>query len=226
MWMHKLTSQMGSHLQRIQNLGFDVEPVDDFTSIKRRVRNVGRSHENPMMDVDRLDFTQRTAFWLFLTLDGRDVGSVGVKCEDLVDEKFDLYLRRTSRAQYGVFEDPIEEVAAPVRASLGGQMIYIGELEFHPEVRGRRGLLPSFIGYLKALSALKWADFDWMYAFIPERHLLLAHHYEFSMHIPRAITWKAPPPPGRLNSHYLIGLDRQSYRHAVTSQEEAQRRQG
>ncbi|UWQ30222.1 hypothetical protein [Leisingera sp. M523] len=217
---------MARHLQDIQNLGFDVEAVDDFTAVKQRVRSTGRNRVNPMMDVDRLDFTRKSAFWIFLQKDGVDIGSAGVKCEDLDDESFESYIRRTSRSQYAGSADLIEAVAPPLSSALAGKLIYIGELEFSSGAKGRRGLLPAFVGYLKALSALKWSDFDWMYAFIPEEHVSLARHYEFSFHVPRAVTWKSPPPPGRLDSHYVIGLDRASYRHAIRSKEEAERRQG
>lgn len=226
MLVQKLAGKFAHNVSKLEALGYQIDAVDNFSEIAERVRGTGRVSQTPMMDINRLDFTKNSAFWLFLRKGERDVGAIGAKFVDLGDEEFESYLRRTSQAQYGSRSDLISSVAPPLKSALKGRLIYIGELEFERKARGGLDVLEAFIGAMKGLCALQWRDFDWMYAYIPEEHLKLERYYHFSMKIPHAITWKNPPPPGRLNSHYLIAEDRQSFRHSVLSWEVARQTLG
>lgn len=226
MLVQKIAEKFAHNVSKLEGFGYQVEAVDNFSSIAERVRLTGRISQTPMMDIGRLDFTKDTAFWLFLRKEGCDVGAIGAKFVDLGDEDFEAYLRRTSQAQYGSQSDLISSVAPPLKSALKGKLVYIGELEFERKARGGLDVLEAFIGAMKALCALQWRDFDWMYAYIPEEHLKLERYYHFSMRIPRAITWKKPPPPGRLSNHYLIAEDRGSFRHSILSWGEVLQTQG
>jgi hypothetical protein len=205
------------HVRALKDRGMDVDATQDFDEVRRRWTQTGRKKQSPMMDVNRHEFTQRDAFWLFLTEGGETVGGIGVKYVDLVDESFGSYLRRTSRAQYDRLEDPIYSIARPVLDQVSGRLIYIGELEFREDKRGRISILTALVGIAKALAAQEWSDFQWMYAFIPKEHVRFIYAYGFSYQLANAITWHEPVPDGRLNSHFIILLDRYSFAHSVIS---------
>ncbi|MEH6521197.1 hypothetical protein [Sulfitobacter sp.] len=209
------------HVRALQDRGMDVDATQDFDEVRRRWAQTGRKEQSPMMDVNRHEFTQRDAFWLFLTEGDETVGGIGVKYVDLVDESFDSYLRRTSRAQYDRLVDPINSIARPVLDQVSGRLVYIGELEFREDKRGRISILTALVGLAKALAAQEWSDFQWMYAFIPKEHVRFIYAYGFSYQLANAVTWHEPVPAGRLNSHFIILLDRYSFAHSVMTARKA-----
>ena len=196
------------HLNTLEADGFQIFAPKDFTQIQDLVRQTGRGQQTPMMSIARNDFTLGNAFWLFLMVDGKCVGGCAAHMIDLRDESFEHYLRRTSKEQYNCEEDPIDQVARPVAQEINGRVVYIGELELHPRYRGKIGALSAFIRVMQALIAVKWPDFDWMFAFIPFDHVKLTGKYGFTWQMPYAVRWKKPAPEGRLDSHWIIGLPR------------------
>ena len=203
--------------EEIEKLGYDVHATSDFDEIERLVAQTGRAAQTPMMSVARLDFTRREAFWTFLMKDGEAIGGAGVKYIDLEGEEFTAYLQRTSRAQYGRETDPIAAFAPPLVDTLKGRLAYIGELEFRRELRGNLRLLEAFVKVLQGLSSLKWPKLDWIYAIIPEEHLKFAHLYSFTTTIPDALTWAAPVPAGRLDTHAFLALEGRHMPHILRS---------
>lgn len=193
--------------EEIEKLGYDVHATSDFDEIERLVAQTGRAAQTPMMSVARLDFTRREAFWTFLMKDGEAIGGAGVKYIDLEGEEFTAYLQRTSRAQYGRDSDPIAAFAPPVADYFGGRIIYFAELEFSSDHRGGLKLLEAFVRVVQGMAALKWPDFDWMYAFIPQEHLKFDYLYGCTLTIPDALTWAEPVPEGRLNSHVIVAFE-------------------
>ncbi|WP_137701661.1 hypothetical protein [Marimonas lutisalis] len=203
--------------EEIERLGYDVRASTDFDEIQRLVAKTGRAKQTPMMSIPRNDFTSQRAFWLFLYKDGEVVGGIAAKYDQLGEESFSSYMRRTSREQYGRDTDPIERIAKPVEDLIGGNVVYIGELEFHPDHRGRLILLEAVGKVMQGLAAVKWSDFDWMYAIIPEEHLKFDHIYGFTLTVPDAFTWTAPEPPGRLNTHALLAVEGRHLEHLMVS---------
>ena len=204
-------------VQVILDAGLDIVATQDFDEVERLWPQTGRNKQSPMMCLSRHEFTQSNAFWLFLTEGGEAVGGIGVKYVDLVDEPFERYLRRISRIEYQRKTDPIKSIARPVLDRLGGKLIYMGELEFRAESRGRIPVLRALVTLAKVLAASEWEDFQWMYAFIPTEHMRFAAAYGFTYSLPNAITWNDPEPEGRLSSHWIIAMDRHSYLHTVTA---------
>jgi hypothetical protein len=215
--LFNIALSIAPYMDELKKAGLGVFATQDFSEVEHHWPKTGRTAQTPMMDVTRQEFTQSSAFWLFLTENGETIGGLGAKFVDLGDETFDSYLRRTSIHQYSRNADPIEAIARPIRDQISGKLVYIGELEFREGKRGRISVLTAFVGLAKALAAQKWTDFHWMYAFIPEEHIRLARAYEFSYQLPNAIRWKDPAPPGRLNSHWIIAMDRHSFAHSVAS---------
>lgn len=213
----EIVRRAAPHLSSLQADGFEIYAPRDFTEIQELVRQTGREKQTPMMSIARNDFTLGSAFWLFLMVDGKCVGGCAAHMIDLRDESFEHYLRRTSKEQYQCEEDPIESVAAPVAKEIKGRVVYIGELELKSEYRGRLRSLTAFTRVMQALIAVKWPDFDWMYAFVPLDHSKLTGLYGFTWQMPYAIRWKKPAPEGRLDSHWLIGLPKSHFDHVWSS---------
>lgn len=193
--------------EEIERLGYEVNATSDFETIMRLVPETGREAQTPMMSLLRNDFTEETAFWLFLYKEGEVVGGIGAKYEQLGRESFGAYLRRTSRAQYGRDSDPIAEIAEPAEALIGGNIVYIGELEFRREHRGNLKLLEAFMRVHQGLCALKWNRIDWIYAIVPEEHQRFSWLYGFMVNVPGVISWHDPAPKGRLDSHVLLATE-------------------
>lgn len=203
----------GQHVADLKAAGYEVVSPADFSEIKAMVEATGRGGQTPMLSLNRNDFTRKDAFWLFLTKDGQPVAGTAARYADLGGERFDSYLRRTSREQYGRDSDPIASIAPPVLDRISGRLIYLGELEVHPSRRGRVKLLYRLTRVLMGMAALKWPDFDVIYAFVPREHVKLADGYGFNWKIPRAITWADPVPKGRLNDHWLVAISRDDFAH-------------
>ena len=199
-------------LAYLEAQGFQVVSSDNFMDVERRVAETKRTRQNPMMSIRRNDFTSESAFWLFLEQEGKTIAGVSAKFENLGTEPFDAYLRRTSRHQYDRHADPITHIARPVAEEIKGRLIYIGELEFHPDFRGQRTVFRAFIRLHLSLAAMKW-DFDWFYAYLPDAHISLTSVYSFTWVMPEAITWRDPVPAGRQNDHWMIGFPRKHFEH-------------
>lgn len=203
--------------EEIERMGYEVQATSDFAKIMELVPQTGRQAQTPMMSLMRNDFTEATAFWLFLYKDGEVVGGIGAKYEQLGEESFGSYLRRTSRMQYGCDSDPIDQVAQPVDEMIKGDIVYIGELEFQREHRGNLSLLEAFMRVHQGLCAVKWNRIDWVYAIVPEEHQRFSWLYGFMLSVPGAITWRDPVPEGRLDSHVLLATQGRYLRHVLVN---------
>lgn len=208
-----VAKRAGPFLFNLQEAGFDLVAPDNFAAIEPMVRAMGNSGQAPMLSVTRNDFTRGDAFFLFLTEGSTYVGSVAARFLDLRDEDFGSFLRRTSKAQYDRELDPIVSIAPPVRREISGKLIFLGELKVLAEHREKRDVLVSFMRMSQALAAMKWPDFDWIYAFIPQDHMDMTDDYGFTWKMPRAITWRDPVPEGRSNDHWLVAVPRPHFTH-------------
>ncbi|MEX0285128.1 MAG: hypothetical protein AB3N23_11005 [Paracoccaceae bacterium] len=209
----------GKHLAELTAAGLEVVAPTDFAQIADMVEATGRNRQTPMLSLNRNDFTNRDAFWLFLMKDGQPIAGTAARYTDLGGESFDSYLRRTSKEQYGRQSDPILSVAPPVVSALQGRLIYLGELELHPDHRGRPWQLYRYARIMMGMAVLRWPNFNALYAFVPKQHLKLADGYGFSWKVPRAITWADPVPEGRLNDHWLVATFREDFAHAWSGEE-------
>lgn len=206
-----VTRRAHEYLGALAAQGYDVTIPEDYQDIPALVLRTGRPQQNPMHALSRNDFAKDDAFWLFLTKEGRVVAGCAAVRYDLRSDDFEGFLRRTSAQQYGR-HDPIERVAPPVLERLRGELIYVGEMQVHPEFRGNLPVLRAYAGMMLSLSALKW-PFDFMYAFVPTQHRRLIEVYGFNWWVEQAISWRAPAPPGRLSSHILCGISAKDFAH-------------
>ncbi|MDJ0629825.1 MAG: hypothetical protein QNJ44_16320 [Rhodobacter sp.] len=212
----EITRRAAGYLAALNHDGYDIYVPKEFSEVPGLVSATGRKVQTPMLSVTRNDFTVGSAFYQFLTKNNRYVGGCAACYYDLGDEPFEAFIRRTSKNQYRRTSDPIHHIAAPVAEEIGGRLIYLGELELSGGERGRMSVLQPFFRILMGLAAIKWWPFDWMYAFVPDRHIKLTDHYGFRWKCEHAITWSEPVPEGRLNDHWLVALNRRQFTHSWT----------
>ena len=209
---------LGAHfVKEIEAAGFRVDVVEDLERVQALAERTGRLFQMPTFSIAKSHLTTQSAFWLFLFQDDEPVGAAAATLQDLGPEPFDLFLKRTYRHQ---FPHPsgqtILEVAPPLRDVVHGRLAYIGELNFHPSIRGPRKVLGAFMQLLQLLCAMQW-DVDWMYAFIPDRHMRgrLDLVYGFTTSIPAAQRWNPPEPDVRSSSEWFVGTPRAHFEHAI-----------
>lgn len=206
-----LSRRAQEYLTALTARGYDVMVPEDYALIPSLVLQTGRPRQNPMHAISRNDFTKGDAFWLFLTQEDQVIGGCAACFYDLRDDNFEDFLRRSSAQQYQR-ADPILSIARPVTERLKGRLIYIGELQIHPDFKGNANVLEAYFRMLLGLAAMKW-EFDFIYAFVPRQHNRLINTYGFNWWVERAVTWRGAPPEGRLNTHIMCGISRLDFEH-------------
>lgn len=215
-----LGKTLSAYLSQLSRAGLQVEMFTDFEDIPQTAAQTGRHFQMPGFAIDRADHTSNSAFWLFLKDGDTYIGGAASLLQDLGRETLAEYLLRTSRHQFpGPTGGGVEHVAEPLARDVRGRLAYIGELSFAPGHRGKRAeRLSPFMRLFQVLAIQKW-DVDWIYAFIPDRHMQarLDLVYGFSRAIPRAQTWRQPEPEVRSSSEWFVGASRVEMEHMLRS---------
>ena len=204
-------------LREIENQGYSIKMVTEFDEVPAIARQSGRDFQMPTFEIAKSHLSAGAAFWLFLYKGDEPVGGAAAIMQDLGGESFDQFLKRTYAHQFPNPNGPtILEVASPVAEMVRGKLVYLGELTFHPSIRGRRNLLGAFVQLLQLTSWMEW-NMDWIYAFIPDRHMRarLDLVYGFSTAIPHAQTWSPPDPDVRSSTEWFVGSSRSQFHHAI-----------
>ena len=204
-------------LQEIERQGYSVSLETDFDRVPKLALETGRTYQMPTFEIAKSHLTKTSAFWLFLYKDDLPVGTAAVIRQDLGSEPFGMFLKRTYAHQFPhPSGETILEVAAPMADTVTGRLAYVGELNFHPSIRGRRDLLGAFAQLLQLTAFMEW-DIDWIYAFIGDRHMRarLDLVYGFSVAIPHAQTWNPPDPDVRSSSEWFVGSNQAQFEHSI-----------
>ncbi|MDE4189635.1 hypothetical protein [Phaeobacter gallaeciensis] len=215
----KLLEVAALYLRRIEEAGCELEYFTDFEAVPAAASEVGRNFQMPGFSIERVDHTERTAFWLFLIENGRRVGGVAAMVQDIGREKFSDYQCRVSKHHFpNAGGATIEWVAQPLAEKMAGRLAYIGELTFDEKSRGRVRRLEAFMRLVNVLAILNW-DVDWVYAFIPDRHkrARLDQVYGFTQSLPNAQKWAAPEPAVRSSTEWWVGSPRKELEHVLLS---------
>lgn len=202
-----LAKAASKYLRYLEGAGYAVEMSTDFEGVVSAAAETGRNHQLPTFCVERVDHTETSAFWLFLTLDGARVAGVAAILQDIGRENFASYLRRVARHQYpNPSGEAISVVASPLGDEVGGRLAYIGELSVRRDRRGRHKELAAFMRLLQVMVLLEWGV-EWTYAFVPDTHMRaqLARQYGFSRYYPKAQTWVTPVPELRSCTEWFVG---------------------
>jgi hypothetical protein len=198
--------------QTILSEGIEVDICEDFLVADALVAETGRLAQTPMFALGSQDFTAAEAFWLFAFQEGLAIGGTAARVIDLRhSERLDDYIHRTSAAYFG--PNRIASVARLLGDEMKGKIIYLGELEFSSDHRGSTRLLGAFVQLVQVLAATKWQDFDWMFCYVPKRHVKFIDLYNFTIQIPSVITWRDPAPARMDSSHAMFAISRAHFEH-------------
>lgn len=219
MIQNDLLAQSAKILRMLNEQGFDCLAEDDFDTIPGKVAQTGKPFQSPLFSIERNDFTRGRAFWVFLMHNGERVGGLAAQYYDLRGERLDDYIIRTSKGQYRGGQRAVDWIAPPVGETMGGRMVYFGELFFSDRARGSRRVLTAFARLSMILSVMSWPDCDWMYAFIPREQARFADMYGFTWRLPQAMKWTPPEPRGRGDSHMLVAIPMRDFAHILSTGE-------
>lgn len=207
------------YLAQLESAGYGFDVSTDFKSVPEVANLAGRSFQMPTFDPRRIDHTEGTAFWAFLTKDGQPVATVATLKQELGSERFDKFAMRTASAQFCQGERPaIEWIAPELTAMLQGSLAYIGELTVRKDHRGKRSVLKAFMRLVQSLILMEW-PVDWTYAFIPSRHVEvgLAPLYGFVRSLPDPQHWVPSVTDLRASSEWFVGSTRGELNHLFLS---------
>lgn len=187
--------------------GLSVEEVTQISDIPELVRQAEKPYLTPLSSPAFNDFTEKNVLWLVARRDGVPVYLGCARLEDLGTEAVGSFWRRVFARVYGDGQtEKISDVRENVDRSIGGRLVYFGDLYVSAAGRGDRAALRAFVALGHAAVSLKW-DPDWTYCFVRERDALrgAALMYGFGQVMPRPFRWIDPPSP-RTNSEWLAVL--------------------
>ncbi|KAE9631753.1 hypothetical protein [Parasedimentitalea maritima] len=205
------------YLRKLKEQGLSVEYSTDFEAVPEDAREFERNFQMPGFDVSRVDHTEKTAFWLYLKDGDQRIGGAAAMLQDIGRENFIQYQKRISRHHFPNRSGAaLDWVAPPLGEKLSGRLAYIGELTFQPGRRGKRDRLASFMRLLQVLAITQW-NVDWVYAFIPERHIQarLDLVYGFTQSLSAAQKWTTPEPELRCSTEWWVGAPRSELEHIL-----------
>lgn len=213
-WEYHLVA--ASYLATLRDYGFTIEPVTRFEDVPELAARTGRNFQMPAFSPARADLTETSAFWLFLKLDGEYIGGAAAMLQDIGTERLDAFLRRTMNHHFPHDSgQTIADLGAPL-AEYSGKLAYIGELHFKAGYRGRREVLKCFMRLFHVLTLLEWNQ-DWVYAFVPERHMIarLDLLYGFARALQAAQIWTEPGPDLRASTEWFVAASRSELDHVL-----------
>lgn len=197
-------------LSGLHDHGYDFEVSQDFTETQRLAEVAGREFQMPTFDPSRVDYTQGHVAWFYLKKEDQLVGTMAVVFQPIKTETLSSFLQRTYSRQFPKPSGTTLSFVSPLLDRITGDLIYIGELNIQPKHRGNRTVLSCFMRLVMYLCQIEWQP-DWVYAFIPERHMRarLDLVYGFARSYPRALRWVEPEPEKRSSQEWFVGADRQ-----------------
>ncbi len=190
----------------------------DFRHAEDRAIDMGKGSVTPMLSADHNDLSKDDAFWLFLQEDGKDIGCVAARRDNLHSESLSEYWTRSYRRYYGVSEQAQSHTHAPaVIKDIRGSVVYLGEFFISKSSRGSRHRLALFTHALHAYCFAKWRP-NWLYAFIRQDDVRKGYgaEYGFVHQVPAAQAW-SNPPGGRKNGEYLAVISQPDLLHMATA---------
>ncbi len=113
-------------LMALEAKGLRIEIVSDPERAARMLDTTGRTYSTFPLDPKRVAFTRRNASWIFAMLDGDVYAGCGVRIDDLGDEGFDEYFRRTSLPTFG--EEMIPASVVFPGYAIHGKAAYWGDM--------------------------------------------------------------------------------------------------
>ena len=189
-------------LDYLEARGLSVHLVSNPDSAKKLLDSTGRTFSTLPLDPDRVAFTRSNAVWMFAIRKNGAKKEVymgcGVRLDDIRDEPFDEYYRRTSKPTYG--EPTRASIERFPSAPLQGKIAYWGDL-ISPPIKDKS---------LSSVVALRMFCFygqhriftdygaDCSYCFMLDRQYIRGapQAYGFLSSLPFVWDWRNCPFPG------------------------------
>lgn len=222
----EVAGALGGLKASLADEGFVVREVEDVTTVPGLIERIGKPYLTPLSSPSHNDFTAGNSLWLVAEKEGEPVYLGCARLEDLGGEAIGRYWARVLHRAYAERPEDvvINGVRPEIERTVGGRLVYFGDLYANVSVRGARKALRAFVAIGHLAVSLKW-DPDWVYCFVREADVLrgAAAIYGFTALYPNPFNWVAPPPP-RENSEWLAALPRTELWHCAKAALEASER--
>ncbi|MEL6171999.1 MAG: hypothetical protein AAGK67_15110 [Pseudomonadota bacterium] len=191
--------------------GFEILEETPRVDLEHEASGIGKDYVTPTLSSAASDFTHTSAVWLTLRQAGELRAIMGMRYDELGEEAVSDYWKRTYRRQYGA---EVSNHPANLSSILGGNLVYMGDLFFHPDIRRSLSRLMSFVNLAHCLSFTKWKSAEYIYAFHHRRDVLRGKtdQYGFGNRLPGPQVWN-DGPDYRSAHEYLAVLSRPDFLH-------------
>lgn len=159
--------------QRLASNGLRIDQVNLPEVARDRLSKISKMPSHPQSSVLMNDFTEKNSFFVFFQCDGRDVGCVSARMDDLGGEVFEDFWARTMRRWYGATEEFNVDTDHRLPINLSGKIVYIGDMHLADEFRGFKNIhLRAALYSMYLLSVDRWPDLSAIYALFMEKFAL------------------------------------------------------
>ncbi len=200
-------------LETLEIDGLTPESTDPSPELEDEARRIGKAYVTPTLSALVNDFTNTSSFWITLRESGELRAVMGMRYDQLGSEPVSSYWKRAYKRQYGAELEGHPQILPDL---LSGNMVYMGDLFFHPDIRGSQARLMSFVHLAHIQCFQKWPDANYIYAFHHRRDVLRGKtdQYGFNNRIPNPQIWKGGPNY-RSAHEYLAILSREEFNQKV-----------
>lgn len=195
--------------------GYTTQQVPLLTpALEEEILAAGKPFISPNFSTRLSDFTHENGFWVTLRHEGRLVGTVAARVDRIGHEAFGDYLERVFSKQYPMEDGPSVKAALPgVLAGVHGDIVYMGDMYFHPEHRGNIAKTICFVRAAFGAVFMKWQSVGMLFAFQRYADDLagkVAQYGFCSGQYQGVIEWR-DPPDWRSSTEVLSVLEREEF---------------
>ncbi len=156
--------------ERLASSGLSIQQVFDPEAARIRLSALSKTPSRPASSVLENDFTEENSFFVFFQSEGKDVGCVSTRMDNIGSKRFEDFWAALVRRLYTDREDFPVDTNHRLPFALTGKIVYIGDMYLDPEYRGLDNLHLRAALYAIYLLALdQWPDLDGIYALFIER---------------------------------------------------------
>lgn len=201
----------------LSDQGYGIVQSSDLETAHSRLKTLGKTSITPTISPDSNDFTSDAATAVFLRYEEKYCAGVLLRCDRFTAGNPGDFLARSLMRQYRVpqRDTEIKSSGAPLMDQMSGTLVYMGDLYFAPEYRGKLSVLQGYIRAMQIIAFMKWR-FDWAYAFLRERDVLrgASARYGFTRIASNVQIW-SNPPEGRSSTEYLAAVPKAEFLHGL-----------
>ncbi|GGX63016.1 hypothetical protein GCM10007385_35180 [Tateyamaria omphalii] len=178
-------------LTALEEQGLELLMIYEPDQAFELLESTNRDYSTLPLDPRRVAFTRTNAFWMFAMKKGEVYAGTGVRFDDLGDETFDSYYRRTSQPTYGVPMAPTGRTAQTA-TPIAGKTAYWGDL-ISPK-NGSKNLNSNHIMRLFCYYGQHrvFSDFraDYSYCFMRDKQFIRGAPQTFGFLSSRPFIWE------------------------------------